>query len=566
MQVRDSLDVMEDDHQRDQSTSTAGKTTRRSYVRLLGALGLGGALTGVAATGSQSGVAAAQSNGNGTGSAGGIRVSDSGTTVGDDVAQLDFGASLSATESGSDTVTVGSETNPNIVNVREDLGVEPEGDDLWAAIEDHYTSFEPTDRNHCYEIPAGTWHVETDNIHFDAHEFLGIVGAPFAVLEVADQDVDRLMTVGSLDASLPHAQRTVMRDLQVDIRGDYDAGIARWFTYRYGHMENISMRGKRDKFNPQYGGDRHTILVDGVRPSTTNVISGCHLNNGDTKYDRSTHVGHAIPFSSDVYNHGTNYWEGCQVSGYIDNGIYVSGDDGRNIVTGCHVRNCAGAGIRIGPNDHVQDCQITMTEHPGFPWSGLWLENGGGQLVSQLLVNNQIKKDTEIVRLTQDGPARLTDIHITDEGTDGRAIRVNDNDDAPTAFDGCTITDRSSPSTADYAVYVRSSNVSFDDCEFDIAPQSSTDRHGVFVTDGGDDIDRLTLENCTIDADGASLRFAESGADHTVESSFFEGLVMSDPETALSSVLWTGNRHRGETAFRGERSQWQGDFNFGFDV
>ncbi len=549
---------MNDDHQSDRSTRTAGTTTRRSYVGLLAALGLGGA---VAATGSRGdGIVTAHSGRTGSG----VTVSDSGTTVGDEVTRLDFGAGLSATGSGENAVTVRSETDPNVVDVRDDLGVSPESDDLWAAIEDHYYSFEPTERNHRYEIPAGTWHVATDNVHFEAHEYLELVGHPFAVLEVTDQDVDRLMTVGTLDASLPHAQRTVMRNLQVDIRGEHDAGIGRWYTYAYGHMENVSMRGQRDRLNPTYGGDRYTIMVDGVRYSTTNVIRGCTLTNGDTRYDRSTHVGHAIPFSSDIYNHGTNFWEGCQVADYIDNGIYVSGDDGRNIVSGCYVRNCAGAGIRIGPNDNVRDCQIAMTEHPGYPWSGLWLENGGGQLVSQLLVNSQIETATEIVRLTQDGPARLTDVHITDEGSDGRAIRIDDNDAAPTIFEGCTITDRSSPTVADYAVYVQSSDVTFDNCEFDIDSQSSTDRHGVFVTGEGE-IDRLTLDSCTVGAD-ASLRFTESGENHTVESSFFDGLVSSDPETTLSSVLWIGNRHNGETDFGGERDGWQGDFNFGFDV
>ncbi|WP_255647639.1 hypothetical protein [Natrinema zhouii] len=41
---------------------------------------------------------------------------------------------------------------------------------------------------------------------------------------------------------------------------------------------------------------------------------------------------------------------------------------------------------------------------------------------------------------------------------------------------------------------------------------------------------------------------------------------MSDPDTTLSSVLWVGNRHYGETNFSGERAEWQGDFNFGFEV
>ncbi|WP_254524150.1 right-handed parallel beta-helix repeat-containing protein [Natrinema caseinilyticum] len=552
---------MKDNYQSDQSTDTAGETSRRSYMGLLGALGIGGALTGGAAMGS-SGVASAQSNG------AGLAVSDSGTMIDSTVAHLNFDDSLTATQSGDDSVTVDATVNrnPNVVNVRDDLGVEPEQDDLMAAIYDHYSSFRPTERNHRYEIPPGIWHVETDNIHLEAHEYFGLVGCPFAVLKVTDQDVDRLMTVGTVDPSLPHAQRTVMTDLQVDIRGEYDAGIARWYTYNFSHIENVSMRGQRDRLNPDYGGDLYTIMVDGVRYSTTNIIRGCTLNNGDTEYDRPSHVGHAIPFAANVYNHGTNIWESCQVSNYINNGIYVSGNDGRNIVRGCHVRNCTGAGIRIGANDRVENCHITMTEPSEYPWSGLWIENGGGQLVSQLMVNNQIQKDTEIIRLTQDGPARLTDVHITDRGTNGRAIRIDDNDSAPTYFDSCTITDRSSPTISDYAVYVGSSNVTFTNCEIDIEPQSATDRHGVFVTDGDGDIDRLTLDNVTIDADGASLRFDETGENHNVTHSRFDGLVMSDPDTTLERVLWVGNRHGGNTRFRGQRLQWEGGFNFGFDV
>ncbi|WP_226042967.1 right-handed parallel beta-helix repeat-containing protein [Natrinema sp. DC36] len=507
-------------------------------------------------------VAAAQNQGSGNG----ITVSDSGTTIDDSTNHIDFGASLSASESSEDTVEIQEKTNPYTVNVRTDLGVQPEQDDLWGAIKDHYTSRPPTERNHRYEIPAGTWYVETDNIHFDAHEFLSIVGDPYATLKVTDQDVDRLMTVGRIDDSLPHAQSTVMKNLEVDIRGDYDAGICRWYTYTYGLIQNVSMRGRRDRRNPNFGGDRHTIMVDGRRVTTTNIIRGCHLNNGDTHYDRDTHVGHAIPFSSEIYNRGTNIWDGCQVSGYVDNGFYVSNNSGRNILRGCHARDCSGAGFRIGANDYIEDCRITMTEQPGYPWSGLWLQSGGGQMVKGLTIRNEVEKNTEIIRLTQDGPAHLTDVHITDKGGDGRAIRVADNDEAQTVFEGCTITDHSSPSISDYAVYISSSNVVFRDCEYDLNSQTEQDRHGFFVSRRGTNVDQLRMHNTQIEPDGASLRFGESGRAHNIESSNFDGLVMSDPGTTLEDVLWVGNRHRGTTAFRGERSQWQGDFNFGFDI
>ncbi|WP_137288463.1 right-handed parallel beta-helix repeat-containing protein [Natronorubrum halophilum] len=563
---------MNGNQRKNQSRREDPGVTRRSYVRLLGALGVGSGLTA-----SQ----AAASNGNDVGTATpdgrtaqhGITVTDSGADVSEEVTHLDFGGSLSpvSSENGGETHSVqvqpqDTPSNPQIVNVRSDLGVERQSDDVWGAIYEHYQSFSPTNRNHRYVIPSGTWSVETNDAHFDAHEYLGIVGDPYATLKVTDQDVDLLMTVGRADDSLPHAQRTVLTDLQVDIRGNYDAGLCRWYTYTYGRMENVSMRGRRDRLNPNYGGDRHTVLINGVRSTTTNIIRGCHLTNGDTPYDRSTHVGHAIPFSSEPPNRGTNIWEGCQVRGYIDNGFYVSTNSGRNILSGCHARDCAGSGFRIGANDSVQNCQITMTEQPNYPWSGLWLENGGGQVVNRLHVQNNVRKNTEIIRLTQDGPARLSNIHITDEGTDGRAIRIADNDQTQTVFEGCTITDRTSPSTSDYAVYVRSSNVTFRDCEYDLKSQSNQDRHGIFISRQGTNVNQVTMNNTDIDADGASLRFGESGRDHNIESSDFDGLVMSNANATLQDVLWVGNRHRGPTVFHGNRSNWKGDFNFGFTV
>ncbi|MFC4542362.1 right-handed parallel beta-helix repeat-containing protein [Halosolutus amylolyticus] len=564
---------MNGDRQHDRSEAANRGLTRRSYVRLAGTLGVGSGITASQATGSDGADVAGAAPGEDA-SRQGLTVTDSGAAVSEGVTHLDFAGSLSPVspdDGGGETRRVriqpqDDSSSPAIVNVRDDLGVEPQGDDVWGAIVDHYQSFSPTERNHRYVIPPGEWHVETDNVHFDAHEYLGIVGDPFATLRVTDQDVDRLMTVGRIDDSLPHAQRTVMKDLQVDIRGEYDAGIGRWYTYTFGLIENVSMRGRRDRRNPDFGGDRHTIMVDGRQFTTTNIIRGCHLNNGDTHYDRDTHVGHAIPFSSEIYNRGTNFWEGCQVTGYVDNGFYVSNNAGRNIIRGCHARDCAGAAIRIGANDYVQNCRITMTEQPGYPWSGLWLENGGGQVVDGVTIRNTVEKNTEIIRLTQDGPARLSGVHITDEGGNGRAIRVADNDDARTVFEGCTITDRTSPSVSDYAVYVRSSNVVFTDCEYDLDSQTDQDRHGFFVSRRGTDVDRLVLHNSDIDADDASLRFGESGRAHNIENAVFDGLVMSDPGTALADVLWVGNRHQGDTVFRGERSNWKGDFNFGFTL
>ncbi|QFU84422.1 right-handed parallel beta-helix repeat-containing protein [Natronorubrum aibiense] len=536
-------------------------TLRRSYLGALTAFGVSGVLTNSSSMESNE-TASSQSPWQG------INLSDSGTTVTENLAHLDFGSSLAATEFDDNSVRIDLETgtsNPNIVNVRTDLGVEPEEDDLWGAIYDHYQSFSPSNRNHMYVVPSGTWFVETDNINLEAHEFFGISGNQSATLRINDQDVDRMMTVGTIGNSRPHAQRTVMRDLEIDIRGDYDTGIGRWYTYKFGLMERITMLGSRNRLHPEYGGDRHTIMVNGVKSTTTNLIRACHLNNWDVQYD-APQVGHAIAYSSEPSHLGLNIWEGCQVTGYTDNGFYMSTSNGRNLIAGCTAVNCAGAGIRIGANDMVRNCKIIMREEPAHSWSGLWLENGGGQVVEKLYIRNQIEKSTEIIRCTQNGSARLTDVHITDRGSGGRVIRVNDDNDSRTSFDSCTIDDQSSPTNDDYGVYVQSSNVQFRDCEFDFTSRSDSQRHGIFVNGRGDNVNRLVIDNCDIDADGASLRFADSGEKHKIQNSVFEALVMSDNGAALTDVLWLGNHHEGRTVFHGERSNWKGDFNWGFEL
>ncbi|MFP8958294.1 right-handed parallel beta-helix repeat-containing protein [Natrialbaceae archaeon A-CW3] len=556
---------MSSDQEKKQDDPTEQGTSRRSYLGALTALGAGGGLVGHTTEGSKGTTQASSSQSPWEG----ISVSDSGTEVTDDISHLDFGSSLSATELEDDNnvqVNLDTEgTNPYIINVQDDLGVEPNEDDLWEAVYDHYQSFSPSNRNHMYIVPPGTWLIETDNIHLEAHEFFGIRGNPSATLRINDQDVDRMMTVGTIDDSLPHAQRTVMQDFQVDIRGDFDTGIGRWYTHRFGLIERVNMRGSRNRLHPEYGGDRHTIMVDGVKSTSTNLIRACHLNNWDVQHD-ADQVGHAIAYSSEPSHSGLNVWEGCQVTGYTDNGFYMSTSNGRNLISGCTAVNCAGAGIRIGANDMVRNCKIIMTEEPAHPWSGLWIENGGGQVVEKLYVQNNIQIPTEIIRCTHDGHARFTDVHINDQGEGGRIIRVNDDDDSPTIFNSCSITDRSSPSSSDYGVYVQSSNVRFHNCDFDFESQSDNDRHGIYINGRGNDVDNFVLDDCAINADGASLRFADGGEKHRVQHSTFEELVMSDANTSLRKVLWSGNHHEGRTVFHGERSNWKGDFNWGFDI
>lgn len=551
---------MESDHQSG-STESNGAVPRRSYAKLLGILGVSDGSSGAPLMGDRGSDLAAMPSDGGNGPRE-LTVSDSGTDVVDGVTRLDFEGALSPVveDEDADSVRVQQQSNPNVVDVREDLGVQPEQDDLWAAVRDHYDSFRPSNRNHLYVVPAGTWFVESDNLDLPAHEFFGLVGKPYATLKVNDQRVDRLMTVGRTDSSLPHAQRTEMRDLRVDISGEYDAGIGRWHTYGYGQIDDVRLQGRRER-TAAYGGDRHTLTVDGVTSETTNIVQNCHLSGGETVADR----GGSYAFSS-TDNRGTNIWKGCQASGFLGGAFYAAADSGKNIYTGCHARNFGGSGFRLSGNDRVQNCQITMTEHRGRPWIGLWVERGSGQVVDGLEVFNAVEKDTEIIRLTQDGRAKLSNVFIDDRGATGRAIRVLDDDRTRTVFEQCTLVDRTSPEISSYAVNVGSSNVTFRDCQFDLESQTDRKRHGILVSRGGTNVDRLTLDGCDVDSDDASLLFNDSGRQHTISYSFFEGRVLSGDRTTLSDVLWIGNRHGGRAVFHGQRTNWKGDFNVGFDV
>lgn len=558
---------MDRNEQPRQSENTGPTESRRSYLQKLGAAGL---VTGLAGAS----VASAESAGASTdpSAPGGVTVTDADASLVENVSQLELGSGLSGIERG-DSVridaaqsNVATHANPEIVHVQEDLGVQPEQDDVWGAIYDHYSSFVPAQRCHKYVIPCGTWYVETDSLPLDGHEYFGVVGDPHAVLRVNDQNVNLLMRVGNASSSPPHAHRTEMKNLQIDIRGDHDAGIGRWYTQRYGHIENIEIRGRRARRDPNYGGDRHTLMVCAIRPEASNAIKNVRFPQGDKRFPGESGVGHAIPFSAEPPHVGTNIWERCHVTGFKDNGFYLSNNDGCNLIVSCVARNNSGANIRLGSNDVVLNSMVMMDRAPNHPWTGLWLENGDGQMVKGLRIYNSIQKNTEIVRCTQNGPATLSNMHINDTGSGNRTIRVSTDGTGNTIFEKCSITDRTNPSTSDYGIYVRSSRVTFEDCQFDFESQSNADRHGIIVHTPSDPANQLTISDCEIEADGAVLRFAQNGWDHNVDKTIFRGDVLSDSGTTLSNVFWTGNRHYGTTSFSGSRSNWRGGSNWGFNV
>lgn len=274
---------------------------------------------------------------------------------------------------------------------------DPASGNVIEAIHDHYRARDPNDRNHHYVLDAREWVAETgcdevygqdaaerfreehgrDPVWFDSHRYFGVSGEGLVDIDVQSPDVDLLFSIGRREGGVPNAQRTVLENVRVDVSGDVDCGIAAVHTYIRGRIEDIELRGTRNRQHDEFGGAKYGLKVDAIHPRGQNEIRNVKQTSGDTRASDAEDIfPHAIPFSSERFHVGRNHWMNCSAHDWWNNGFYLKGGPGQNVIERSTAKNCAGAHIRLGTNDVARDCQIEMGGRTDLCGPGIWLNEG----------------------------------------------------------------------------------------------------------------------------------------------------------------------------------------------
>ena len=107
----------------------------------------------------------------------------------------------------------------------------------------------------------------------------------------------------------------------------------------------------------------------------------------------------------------------CSVSGSVDDGIYLLGDDTQLNLFGCEIFNHSGSGIRLMGSNTATDITYSLISNNGE--SGLYQEQSNSGLPSELLMNNSLVAYNGYYGIRTDGAVDINYSTILHNGNSG---------------------------------------------------------------------------------------------------------------------------------------------------
>ncbi|MFC6766025.1 BppU family phage baseplate upper protein [Natrinema soli] len=329
-------------------------------------------------------------------------------------------------------------------------------------------------------------------------------GATF-VCDTTDMTNNKaFFVVGQYDTSNIDRAEIKNVNCEIDATNGYNFGFGIFAVNDFLEITNCRLNGERRYY--EYGGSKYGIRVNMLNDHSVAFINGLYLGDGDAG-NVSTNFDGCIGASVEPPNKGTIFWNGCQVSGWPDNGMYLKDGTGRSLAMGCMTANNGNQNIRLGKGDMAIGGWTAWTVDPStVDYAGgvcLEIEHGQGSAVIGYRVeadyaatdvmrtrgeNEHVKFQDVYIRNNSaqlsidcssssgettesepggEGYATLDNVRIVNDhsGTSAirsatvRTTRVN------TVFRGCSIKTRN-PNIGVAPVRVNAGDASFQDCRF----------------------------------------------------------------------------------------------------
>ncbi|WP_114576735.1 succinylglutamate desuccinylase/aspartoacylase family protein [Saliphagus sp. LR7] len=445
-----------------------------------------------------------------------------------------------------------------------------------------------------FRLEKGDYPIKTPiDLHGNADwSELRIDAPPGTRFVVASEDLDYVLRVGGTQSRHQTFDRLSLRNLAlvVDPEQGYDAGWGRWWVNDHVRTENLSVEGRRDYYDDgrglEDGDDRDSTRGDkfgfySCMTSEGGVGVHRHLNltDGDTPAGNVDHTqfDHGIGVGSETQHVGTNFWVGCSVEEWWDNGFYLKDGPGSHILLGCEGHNCGGTAIRIGENDVAIACNADWDlplsadmleedyyqESPRYPdtpddYDGLYQDEvpngicfGADAALATVVRGLDVHKETgqnEAVRLWSDESHQITleDVYVRNKTSQyGLALRGEGR--ATAKGDNVRVIDTGDTSAKGAAVQVDRWNVVLEDSVID-------------ASGGGGDRDAIDVQSGRVDVRGGSLAGAEGycirvqdGADRlSIDGTqLLDGIVLYDGSSVGALQLLDADLRKVETMWPG---------------
>ncbi|QIO24169.1 hypothetical protein [Haloarcula sp. JP-L23] len=367
----------------------------------------------------------------------------------------------------------------DVIDVSEQ-GIEPESDDdLGAFIQNHFNRQEPNE-SVIYYLPNGTY---TWNTAVEADEFatFGLVGKPQATVKCTNPEMPYFIRAG---VDRPgYADIFIAQDIEFDIQQSNVAASAMIASVdEYLEMDHCRLVGEIDRIVPPYYSIHPTLLTE-----TGQGFVNIAMPDGSFYDPDLTEQEHPMGLAIERDHRGYLVIENSDIAGFINNGIYSAGHNGKVAIRNTEIKNCGAGNIRLGDGDFAYKCKITNTdaEDRGYSYAALWVNKAHQAVADSIRIDAQQRTPSELVRvgsdvdhctlsnITIDSSANQYICDISGNGSDrnlGRIVARN-----------WTIYDSGSAQSNAHLGRITRSNVILENWDVHMDPESDGKRHGLLV-------------------------------------------------------------------------------------
>ncbi|MBX0324321.1 hypothetical protein EGH21_14925 [Halomicroarcula sp. F13] len=450
---------------------------------------------------------------------------------------------------GGTTIEEASIDSWNVVDVGE-LGVEPGSDtDLGAAIDQHFDRDDIESTMYYLSEGTYTWNTPVTSRSFEG---FGIVGKPQARVRCTNVDMPYFISLGTESSN--NADIFIARNVTFDINKENVAASAILASVdEYLEIDNCELDGQIDRIVPPFYSFVPTLLSE----SGTGYVS-LTMTDGSFFDPGLNEQSHPMGLAIEGTHKGYLIVENTDIEGFVNNGIYSAGHNGKVAIRNTSIKNCGAGMLRLGDGDYAYKCALVNddAEDRGYSYAALWVTNAEHAVADSIKIVSRQSTPSELVRVNSDADhCELTNIDIRSEANQYIfEFTGSGQDTGQVVASNWTITDTGSAQSNAQLGRIARPNVILENWDLTIDPAGDGKRHGPIV-----DAPWVDIKNCTFThTDGGFGLLLDDDADYLrlKDCDFQRGQLFQYSRATTENAIVADNRFMDGTTLAGEQVNW----------
>jgi hypothetical protein len=537
-----------DDDDVDEPADERQQHTRRNVMAIAGLTGLTGLTGGVPGRlgnlSSTSQDSDLDMNGNDILDVGTISMSSDQPSI-----TTDTTGDSSISVEGAVSVDAMSVESWDVVDVTEH-GIKPgSGSDLGAFIDQHFDN--DANESSIYYLPEGTytWNTAVTARSFDA---FGIVGQPKARVRCTNTEMPYFLSLGTDTPG--DSDVFIARDITFDVRPKNVAASAIIASVDdYLEIKNCELAGELDRVVPPFYSIQPTLLTKSGRGYVSVT-----MNDGSFYDPGLEEQEHPMGLAIEGTHRGYLIIENSDIEGFINNGIYSAGHNGKVAIRNTNIRNCGAGMLRMGDGDYAYKCKLINTDAQdrGYSYAALWVTDADHAVADSIEILARQPTPTELVRVNGDvDHCTLTNISIESEANQyicefrGSGVRTGQ-----ILASNWSVDDSASAESSAHLGRIARPNVTLENWDVTIDPAGDGVRHGLII-----DAPWVDICNCRFFHSDRGLNILlDDGADYLrlKDCDFQRGQLYQYGDATTENAIVADNRFPDGMALAGEQVNW----------